>query len=361
MHRSDTAAPTISRENFGKIGDTAVHRYVLTNPGGITVRVLDLGGVLQSLDAPDRDGEQANVVLGFPDLDGYVANNRPDAGRVFFGALVGRYANRIAGAAFTLDGVKYHVSANENGNCLHGGVTGFDTHVWQASTFTDADGAGVRLSHVSDDADQGFPGRVTVEVTYRLDARNRLTIGYRAETDAPTVLNLTNHAYWNLAGEGSGDIYDQLLTIRADRILPVDDRLIPVGDPAPVGGTPFDFREPTPIGARIESPDPQLRIGHGYDHNWVLDDPAFAAQVHDLTSGRLLTMRTTEPGLQFYSGNFLSDALIGTSGRPYRRGAGFALEAQRFPDSPNRPDFPSSVLRPGETYHQETVYELTTG
>lgn len=361
MHRSDTAAPAVAREHFGRIGDVDVHRFVLTNPGGVTARILDLGGVIQSLDAPDRDGDHKNVVLGFPTLDGYVANNRPDAGRVFFGALIGRYANRIAGAAFTLDGVEHRVTANENGNSLHGGVTGFDTYVWEASTFTDDGGAGVRLTHVSPDGDQGFPGRVAVVVVYRLDAENRLSITYHAETDAPTVVNLTNHTYWNLAGEGSGDVHDHLLTIRAGSYCPVDDKLIPTGLPAPVGGTPFDFREPTPIGARIEAQDPQLRIGHGYDHNWVLDEPGFAARAQDLGSGRTLTVRTTEPGLQFYSGNFLSPALIGTSGRPYRRGAGFALEAQHFPDSPNRPDFPSTVLRPGETYHQETVYELTTG
>lgn len=362
MQRSDTVAPTVSTEHFGQVGDTDVHRYVLVNPGGITVRVLDLGGVIQSIDAPDREGSPANVVLGFADLDGYVANNQPDAGRVFFGAVIGRYANRIGGASFTLDGEVHRVDANENGNCLHGGAGGFDTHVWQASTFTEDDAAGVRLSHVSPAGDQGFPGRVTAEVTYRLDTRNRLTISYRAETDAPTVLNLTDHTYWNLAGEGSGDIYDQMLTIRAGSFCAVDEALIPVGDPVPVGGTPFDFREPTPIGARIETADPQLHLGHGYDHNWVLDESgelAFAARAHDLKSGRMLTVSTTEPGLQFYSGNFLSDALIGTSGRPYRRGAGFALEAQHFPDSPNRQDFPSTVLRPGQIYRQETVYELT--
>ncbi|GAB2807255.1 aldose epimerase family protein [Lentzea nigeriaca] len=362
MHRSDTATPTVSPELFGRIGDTDVHRFELTNPGGVTARILDLGGVIQSLDAPGRDGEMKNVVLGFPTLDGYVANNRPDAGRVFFGALIGRYANRIGGAAFTLDGVEHKLSANENGNSLHGGVAGFDTHVWQANPFTDADGAGVRLSHVSPDGDQGFPGRVTVAVTYRLDTRNRLSIGYRAETDAPTVVNLTNHTYWNLAGEGSGGIYDHLLTIRAGAYCQVDDALIPVGLPAPVGGTPFDFREPTPIGARIDAPHPQLLLGHGYDHNWALDEPgSLAARAHDLGSGRVLSVWTTQPGLQFYSGNFLTPELIGTSGHPYRRGAGFALEAQHFPDSPNRPDFPSTVLRPGQTYEHETVYELSIG
>jgi len=354
--------PELGRELFGRLGDTDVHRYVLAWPGGITVRILDYGGVIQSLEAPDRQGVPANVVLGFSSLDDYAANNRPGAGRVYFGALIGRYANRIAGATFILDGRVHRVSVNENGNCLHGGAEGFDTQVWQATPFSDGDAAGVRLTHVSPHGDQGFPGRVTTTATYRLDQRNRLTISYHAETDAPTVLNLTNHTYWNLAGEGSGDVHDHLLTIRAGSFCPVDNTLIPAGPPVPVGGTPFDFREPTPIGARIGGSDPQLRIAHGYDHNWVLDESGslgFAAQVHDLDSGRVLTVWTTEPGLQFYSGNFLTDALAGTSGRPYRRGAGFAVEAQHFPDSPNRPDFPSTVLRPGQTYRQETVYELT--
>jgi aldose 1-epimerase len=352
--------PEPVREHFGRDGDTDVHRYTLARPGGVTVRILDYGGVIQSLEAPDRDGRTANVVLGFADLDGYVANNRPGAARVFLGALIGRYANRIAGGTFTLDGVRYRVPVNNGENSLHGGPAGFDTRVWSATPFRDDAGAGVRLTLVSPDGDQGYPGRLTTEVTYHLDTRDRLRITYRATTDAPTVVNLTNHTYWNLAGEGSGDVHAHRLAIAASRFCPTGADLIPDGDPLPVEGTPFDFREATEIGARIGEPHPQLAIGHGYDHNWVLDaDAPFAAQAWDPASGRRLTMRTTEPGVQFYSGNFLTADLTGPGGRPYGRGAGFALEAQHFPDSPNRPDFPSTVLRPGEVYHQETVYELS--
>ena len=353
--------PEPAREFFGRAGDADVHRYTLGRPGGLTVRVLDYGGVLQSLEAPDREGRPGNVVLGFPNLDGYVANNRPDAARVFLGALIGRFANRIGGGTFTLDGAQHRLPANNGKNSLHGGPAGFDTRVWSAAAFTGAEGAGVRLTLVSPDGDQGYPGRLTTEVTYLLDPRDRLRITYRATTDAPTVVNLTNHTYWNLAGEGSGDVHEHWLAINASRFCPADEGLLPVGEPAPVEGTPFDFRTATPIGARLGEPDPQLVIGQGYDHNWVLDEGApFAARAWDPASGRLLTMWTTEPGLQFYSGNYLTADLVGTSGRPYHRGAGFALEAQHFPDSPNRPDFPSTVLRPGEVYRQETVFELTT-
>jgi aldose 1-epimerase len=366
MSRSGTTAPALSREFFGRVGDTDVHRYVLAWPGGLTVRVLDYGGVVQSLDAPDREGVPGNVVLGFRTLDGYVANNQPDAARVFLGAVIGRYANRIAHGTFTLDGTVHRIPRNNGENSLHGGPDGFDTRVWSATEVRDTDSVGVRLTLISPDGDQGFPGTVTTDVTYRLDAQNRLSITYRATTDAPTVLNLTNHTYWNLAGEGVGDVHGQSLMLNASRFCPTDESLIPVGDPVPVEGTPFDFRHMTEIGARIDTPDPQLGVGHGYDHNWVLDraDPArpsLAAQAHDPVSGRRLTMWTTEPGVQFYSGNFLTSDLVGTSGHPYHRGAGFALEAQHFPDSPNRPDFPSTVLQPGEVYHQSTVFELTAG
>ncbi|MBE8518469.1 galactose mutarotase [Amycolatopsis sp. H6(2020)] len=353
--------PELTRELFGQAGGTDVHRYTLGRPGGPVVRVLDYGGVIQSLETPDRDGRLGNVVLGFADLGSYVANNRPDADRVFLGSVIGRFANRIAGGTFTLDGVQYRVPLNNGKNSLHGGPAGFDTRVWSATEIRDGDGVAVRLTLVSPDGDQGYPGALTTEVIYRVDARDRLSITYLATTDAPTVVNLTNHTYWNLAGEGAGDVHEHRLEIAASRFCPTGDDLIPAGDPVPVEGTPFDFRRPAPIGARVGEPDPQLVIGQGYDHNWVLDGGApFAARVWDPASGRLLTMWTTEPGLQFYSGNYLTANLTGTSGRPYHRGAGFALEAQHFPDSPNRPDFPSTVLRPGEVYHQETVFALTT-
>ncbi|WP_410611768.1 aldose epimerase family protein [Amycolatopsis sp. lyj-109] len=354
-------APELTRELFGQADGTDVHRYTLGRPGGPVVRVLDYGGVIQSLEAPDRDGRPGNVVLGFADLDTYVANNRPGADRVFLGAVIGRFANRIAGGTFTLDGVQYRVPQNNGKNSLHGGPAGFDTRVWSAAEIRDGDGVAVRLTLVSPDGDQGYPGRLTTEVIYRVDARDRLHITYLATTDAPTVVNLTNHTYWNLAGEGAGDVHEHRLEIAASRFCPTGDDLIPAGDPVPVEGTPFDFRRWAPIGARVGEADPQLVIGQGYDHNWVLDGGApFAARAWDPASGRLLTMWTTEPGLQFYSGNYLTANLTGTSGRPYHRGAGFALEAQHFPDSPNRPDFPGTVLRPGEVYHQETVFALTT-
>ncbi|MCR6485177.1 galactose mutarotase [Amycolatopsis sp. OK19-0408] len=341
-----SSLPTSRRELFGRVGDTDVHRYTLAWPGGLTVRLLDYGGVVQSLEAPDRSGEPGEVVLGFPTLEGYVENNRPGAARVFLGALIGRYANRIAGGAFTLDGVLHRVPVNDGKNSLHGGPAGFDTRVWSAAEVP----GGLRLRLRSPDGDQGYPGTLTTEVTYRLVAPGRLSIGYRASTDAPTVVNLTNHTYWNLAGAGAGDVHGHWLRIPAARYCPTDENLIP-GEVAPVEGTPFDFRQATRIGARLGAPDRQLAIAGGYDHNWVLDG-RLAAQAWDPVSGRLLTMRTTEPGVQFYSGNHLT-ADLGS-------GAGFALEAQHFPDSPNRPDFPSTVLRPGEVYRQETEYELTT-
>ncbi|SDI97670.1 aldose 1-epimerase [Lentzea albidocapillata subsp. violacea] len=354
--------PELRRELFGRAGDTDVHRYVLAWPGGLTVRVLDYGGVIQSLEVPDRHGVPANVVLGFPALDDYLANNRPGAARVFFGAVIGRYANRIARGAFTLDDVQHQLPLNNGPNSLHGGPAGFDTRVWSATELHETDSVGVQLELVSPHGDGGFPGTVDAQVTYRLDRHNRLSITYRATADAPTVLNMTNHTYWNLAGEGSGDVHRQSLMLNASRFCAVDENLIPVGAPVPVEASPFDFRLPTAIGARIRAAHPQLRIAGGYDHNWVLDSSgaSFAAQACDPVSGRLLTMWTSEPGLQFYSGNFLTEDLVGTSGRPYGRGAGFALEAQHFPDSPNRQDFPSTVLRPGDVYHQETVFQLST-
>lgn len=252
--------PELGRELFGQVGGTDVHRYVLAWPGGLTVRVLDYGGVIQSLEAPDRDGVPANVVLGFPALDDYVKNNQPGANRVFFGAVIGRYANRIARGSFTLDDVVHRLPLNNGPNSLHGGPAGFDTEVWSATELHEPDSVGVRLDLVSPDGDSGFPGTVTAQVTYRLDRHNRLSITYRATTDAPTVLNLTNHTYWNLAGEGSGDVHGQSLMLNASRFCPVDETLIPVGGPVPVEASPFDFRLPTAIGARIDASDPQLRI-----------------------------------------------------------------------------------------------------
>jgi aldose 1-epimerase len=360
--------PSTSVEPFGTAPDgSAVERWTLTN-GDITMRVLSWGGVIQTLEAPDADGDVDNVVLGFADLADYVADEDP-----YFGSLIGRYGNRIAGGSFTLDGTTYQLPVNNGPNTLHGGPTGFDDRVWEVTDVSDDEVAALRLHLVSADGDQGFPGTLTTTVIYTLDAESRLTVHYEATTDAPTVVNLTQHTYWNLAGEGSGSIYDHELQIDADGFTPVDATLIPTGEIAPVAGTPFDFREPTPIGERIRDDDQQLLYGQGYDHNWVLDregngaregsdadDPLEeAAVLYDPQSGRTLTILTTEPGLQFYSGNFLDGTLVGTGGRIYRQGDGLALETQHFPDSPNQPDFPSTELRPGEVYASTTVFELS--
>jgi aldose 1-epimerase len=361
------AAPSTSVEPFGTAPDgTAVERWTLTN-GDITMRVLTWGGVIQSLEVPDADGNVDNVVLGFSDLAGYFDDT------TYFGALIGRYGNRIGGGTFTLDGTTYHLPLNNGPNTLHGGPDGFDDKVWTATDVSDADNAALELRLVSPDGDQGFPGTLTATVTYTLGADNRLQVHYEATTDAPTVVNLTQHTYWNLAGEGSGSIYDHELQINADGYTPVDSTLIPTGEIAPVDGTPFDFRDPTAIGSRIRENDQQLLYGQGYDHNWTLDredngaregsdsEDALeeAAVLHDPDSGRTLTISTTEPGLQFYSGNFLDGTLVGSGGGIYRQGDGLALETQHYPDSPNKPDFPSTELRPGEVYDSTTVFELS--
>ncbi|MGY1636255.1 aldose epimerase family protein [Geodermatophilus sp. SYSU D00742] len=358
-----------SVEPFGTTPDgTAVERWTLTN-GDMTVRVLTFGGVIQTLEVPDADGRVENVVLGFQDLAGYVSDEDP-----YFGSLIGRYGNRIAGGSFTLDGTTYQLPLNDGPNTLHGGPTGFDDRVWEATDVGDDAVAALRLRLVSADGDQGFPGTLTTTVTYSLDDESRLTVHYEATTDAPTVVNLTQHTYWNLAGEGSGSIYGHELQIDASGYTPVDATLIPTGEIAAVEGTPFDFREPTAIGARIREDDQQLLYGQGYDHNWALDreddgaregsdrEDALeqAAVLRDPASGRTLTISTTEPGLQFYSGNFLDGTLVGTGSTVYRQGDGLALETQHFPDSPNQPQFPSTELRPGETYDSTTVFDLSS-
>ncbi|MGY1824691.1 aldose epimerase family protein [Geodermatophilus sp. SYSU D00079] len=361
--------PSTDVEPFGTTPDgVAVERWTLVN-GDMTVRVLTYGGVIQTLEVPDAEGEVENVVLGFADLAGYVSDADP-----YFGSLIGRYGNRIAGGTFTLDGATYQLPLNDGPNTLHGGPTGFDDQVWEATDVSDGEVAALELRLVSPDGDQGFPGTLTTTVTYSLDAESRLTVHYEATTDAPTVVNLTQHTYWNLAGEGSGSIYDHELQIDASGYTPVDATLIPTGEIASVEGTPFDFREPTAIGARIREDDQQLLYGQGYDHNWALDreddgaregsdsEDALeqAAVLRDPGSGRTLTISTTEPGLQFYSGNFLDGTLVGTGGTVYRQGDGLALETQHFPDSPNQPEFPSTELRPGDTYDSTTVFDLSS-
>jgi aldose 1-epimerase len=358
-----SSPPRIEKSVFGTMPDgTVIDRYTLTNGRGMRVRIITYGGILQTIEVPDRRGHIANVALGFNNLNDYVTKNSP-----YFGAIIGRYGNRIAGGLFTLDGVTYQLAKNNNGvNHLHGGNVGFDKRVWRATEIRERNAVGLALTYRSPAGEENYPGTLNTTVTYRLTTDNAIRVDYRATTDAPTIVNLTNHTYWNLAGEGSGTIEGHKLMLNASRYTPVDPTLIPTGSLDPVAGTPMDFRRSTPIGERIREGFPQLLIGRGYDHNFVLDrrDPTFrdlelAARVTDPNSGRTLTIRTTEPGTQFYSGNFLDGTLVGTSGKVYRQGDGFALETQHFPDSPNHPAFPTTTLRPGQTYQTSTVYSFT--
>jgi aldose 1-epimerase len=352
---------TITKEAWGATTEGQVDRYTLTNGNGMRVRILTYGGILQSIEVPDRHGRNADVALGFDNLDDYVAKSP------YFGCITGRYANRIALGKFTLDGVTYQLPINNAPNSLHGGTVGFDKHIWTATPFSHNGEVGLVLTFTSPDGDQGYPGALSATVTYTLTKDNGIRMDYRATTDAPTVINLTNHTYFNLGGEGTGTIDDHKLYLNASRYTPVDPTLIPTGALDPVAGTPMDFRTPTAIGARNRSGFEQLVIGRGYDHNWVIDrrDNTFrklelAARATDPDSGRVLSVLTTEPGIQFYAGNFLDGTLLGTSGRMYRQGDGFALETQHFPDSPNHANFPSTVLRPGQVYQTTTVYQFST-
>jgi aldose 1-epimerase len=350
----------ISREPFGEIEGRLIDRFTLANRHGLRVEVITYGGIIRAIWAPDRDGQLANVTLGFADLAGYLDLNDP-----YFGCIAGRYANRIANGRFTLDGETYQLPTNDGANHLHGGVRGFDKRVWDTEEIREDGATGMRLTRVSPAGEEGYPGTLSAAVTYLLDDDNRLRIDYRAESDRPTIINLTNHTYWNLGGEGTGSIEDHVLRLAASRYTPVDVSLTPTGELAPVHDTPFDFMTPTAIGARIREGHPQLLIGRGYDHNVVLDrvpgDTALieAATLRHPDSGRALTICTTEPGIQFYSGGYLDGTLIGASGRIYRQGDGVALETQHFPDSPNQPDFPSTLLRPGEVYTSTTVFALS--
>jgi aldose 1-epimerase len=360
-HHRGGQIPGITKEPFGTTGGQQVDLYTLTNRNGMQVKIMTYGGVVQSIQVPDRHGNMANVTLGFPTLADYVANFTGSS--TYFGALIGRYANRIGGAKFTLDGVTYNLPANNGPNTLHGGPTGFNTKVWTATEVPGpAGGPGLKLSLDSPDGDNGFPGNVHVDVIYSLTNHNALRMDYSATTDKDTVINLTNHAYFNLTGEGTGSIEGEFLKINASHYTPVDSTLIPTGSIDPVAGTPLDFTHPTPIGARIRSGFQQLVLAHGYDHNFVLDrsGPGLfdAAKAFDPVSGRTLTVRTTEPGVQFYSGNFLDGSLVGTSGNTYRQGDGFTLETQHFPDSPNKPQFPTTELKPGETFSSTTEYKF---
>jgi aldose 1-epimerase len=351
------AKVTVARSTFGHLPDGAeVTLYTLANTGGMKVDVINYGGIVTAIQVPDRSGALSDVVLGYDSLDGYVKNPP------YFGALVGRYANRIAKAQFTLDGKTYKLAANNGANTLHGGIKGFDKAVWQAEPFEHAGEAGVVLTHTSPDGEEGFPGALTMRVTYTLSDANELALDYSATTDKATVVNLTHHDYFNLAGEGSGSALDHELLINADRYTPVDTALIPTGELASVAGTPLDFRTLTPIGARINANDAQIKLGSGYDHNFVINhqgnDLAVAARVEEPKSGRVLEVRTTEPGVQFYSANFL-DGNTGKAGHEYKNRDAFCLETEHYPDSPNHPAFPTTTLRPGEQLHSRTVYAFS--
>ena len=346
---------SVTRAPFGKLSDgTAVDVFTLTNANGMEVRVIPYGAIIVSLRVPDRNQQMADVVLGYDTLDGYVAKSP------YFGAIVGRYGNRIAKGRFTLDGKTYQLATNNGPNHLHGGVKGFDKAVWNAESFDRGDTVGIVFTHTSPDSDEGYPGTLSARVTYTLGPANELTVDYDATTDRATPINLTQHSYFNLAGDGSGDILSHRLTLDADRFTSVDATLIPTGELTPVTGTPFDFRTPTPIGARINADHPQLKNGNGYDHNWVLNRTGaglvHAARLEDPASGRTLDVSTTEPGVQFYAGNFLDGTITGKSGHVYKQRFGLCLETQHFPDSPNHPDFPSTILHPGSRFQSKTVF-----
>jgi len=351
------AKTIVSSQPFGKLPDgTAIEIFTLKNEK-VEARIMTYGGILVSMKVPDRNGKAGDVVLGYDNVDGYYANNN-HPGTAFFGALIGRYANRIGGASFTLDGKKYSLPANNGANTLHGGPKGFFNQVWKGKTIP----GGVELTYISKDGEEGFPGNLTTIVRYIL-AGSDLKIEYSATTDKDTVVNLTNHAYFNLSADG-GTILQHQLTLNAPRFTPVDSGLIPTGELKSVAGTPFDFRKATAIGERINADDEQIRLGKGYDHNWVLDNKtgklAEAAVLYDPSSGRQLRVLTDEPAIQFYSGNFLDGSVKGKGGTSYPIHSGLCLETQHYPDSPNHPDFPTTELKPGERYHTVTVYSFSS-
>jgi aldose 1-epimerase len=346
-----SAKTSVSKRAFGHTPEgTSVDLYSIKD-GKIEVGIMTYGGIVVSLRVPDRNGKLEDVVLGCDSVEKYVTQT------AHFGGIIGRYANRIAHGTFQLDGNTYHIPKNDGDNALHGGTIGFDKVVWEAKQIPD----GVEFTQVSKDGDQGFPGTLTTHVRYTVSG-GALRIEYSATTDKDTVLNLTNHSYFNLKGQGNGDVLETVLEIDASRMTPVDATLIPTGELKSVEGTPFDFRKPHAIGERINSEDPQLSLGHGYDHNFVLDHPADklseAAEAYEPTSGRTLKVLTTEPGVQLYTGNFLDGSITGKEGKVYKARYAFCLETQHFPDSPNHPKFPSTELKPGQKFHSVTVYEF---
>jgi aldose 1-epimerase len=371
------AGGTLTSQYYGTTaGGEDVYEYTLTNTKGMEVKIITYGGIITAVNVPDRKHKMTDIALGFNNLNDYETLNSP-----YFGAIIGRYGNRIANGVFTLDGVTYCLDANNGPNSLHGGGKGFDKQVWTVTEeINGPKGVGIKLHYLSPAGDgwtgdfpnancpegsvYGYPGDLDTYVTYTLNDKNQIVINYEATTDAATVVNLTNHSYWNLAGEGTGTIYEHLLRLNANEYTPVDSTLIPTGDLPSVKGTPFDFRKPKPVADGIRSDDQQVVFGKGFDHNWVLNPPKsrkslnLAATLTDPSSGRKLTIWTDQPGIQFYAGNFLDGSLYGTSNHSYRQSDGLALETQHYPDSPNKPNFPSTVLQPGETYETTTIFEF---
>lgn len=350
---------SLKKGSFGRTTDgQEVELYTLSNANGVETEIATYGGIVVSIKVPDRDGKFGDVALGFDNLDGYLK------GHPFFGALVGRYGNRIGKAKFTLNGKEYKLAVNNGENTLHGGAKGFDKVVWNAKPVTVKEGVALELTYLSKDGEEGYPGNLSVKVLYTLTNNNELKIDYSATTDQDTVVNLTNHTYFNLAGQGNGDILGHQIQINADRFTPVDTGLIPTGELRSVKSTPFDFTQLTAIGARVNQNEEQLKLGKGYDHNFVINGKAgtlrLAAKVVEPTTGRVMEVLTTEPGVQFYIGNFLDGSLKGKEGKVYNARYGFCLETQHFPDSPNKPDFPTTVLKKGGRYQTTTVYKFST-
>jgi len=348
----------IVKEVFGKADGKDVYLFTLTNANGLQTKITNYGGIVTHLMVPDRNGNLGDIVLGYDTLDEYIKNNP------YFGALIGRYGNRIGKGKFTLEGKEYSLATNNGPNHLHGGDKGFDKVVWDAEPMQTEQGPALKLTYLSKDGQEGYPGNLKCTVVYTLTNDNELKVTYEAQTDKPTICNLTHHSYFNLAGHNSGEILEHELMLNADNFTPVDETLIPTGEIRPVKGTPMDFTNPTAIGARINQDDTQLKYGLGYDHNWVLNkkdaEMSLAASVYEPENGRVMEIYTTEPGIQFYSGNFLDGTNVGKAGTVYEHRTGFCLETQHFPDSPNKPDFPSTVLRPGEKYTHLTIHKFST-
>ena len=347
----------VQQSQFGEMPDgRQVDIYTLTNTNGMTIKLISLGAAITSIQVPDQNGEMGDVALGFDEVEPYYNSN--------FGSIIGRFANRIRDAQFTLDGETYELPANNGENTIHGGPTGFDDVLWESEILTGRENPTVEFRYVSEDGEMGFPGTLTTVVEYSLTDENEIVVDYTANTDEKTVVNMTNHSYFNLSGEGNGTILNQRVMLNASQFLPADDEVIPTGEISSVEGTPMDFTQPTAIGTRIDNDFPTLNNAGGYDHTWVLDkDPGefgLAARVTDPESGRIMEVYTTEPGVQFYTGNNLDGSLVGKSGEAYTKRSGFCLEVQHFPDSPHHPNFPSTVLEPNETYTQRTVYKFST-